>query len=300
MSIDGILNVNKPAGKTSLEVVDLVRRLSGQRRVGHAGTLDPMATGVLPVCLGQATRVISFIVDAHKIYRAQIKLGIATDTYDAEGKATQRGDPAHIAKEQVEEVLQSLSGSILQKPPMYSALKHQGQRLYELARAGIEVERQEREVEVFRLEMVAWQPPLLTVEVECGKGTYIRSLAHDLGQALGCGAHLRELARLKSGPFDIGDSLTIPQLEDSFRHNYWPDLLYPMDVVLERWCAAIVCKEKEQAIRNGRALSLGDGEDRAYCRAYSLDGRFLAVLRFIPENGLWQPAKVFSASDEAS
>lgn len=281
-----------------MEVVDLVRRLSGQRRVGHAGTLDPGATGVLPICLGQATRVTSFIVDARKIYQAQIELGVSTDTYDAEGKVTQRADPSHITREKVEGVLQSLSGSILQRPPMYSALKHQGKRLYELARAGIEVERQERRAEVFRLEMVAWQPPLLTIEVECGKGTYIRSLAHDLGQALGCGAHLKELIRLKSGPFDIGDSLTIPQLEDCFRHGYWPELLYPMDVLLENWVAAIVSEEKEQAIRNGRLLPLGDGKDRAYCRAYSLDGRFLAVLRFIPENGLWQPEKVFPARNE--
>lgn len=300
MSIDGILNINKPAGVTSLEVVDLVRRLSGQRRVGHAGTLDPGATGVLPICLGQATRVISFIVDARKTYQAQIELGVSTNTYDAEGKVTQMIDPSRITREEVEGVLQSLSGSILQKPPMYSALKHQGKRLYELARAGIEVEREERRAEVFRLEMVAWQPPLFTIEVECGKGTYIRSLAHDLGQSLGCGAHLRELVRLKSGPFDISDSLTLPQLEDSFQHNYWPDLLYPMDVVLERWVAAIVSQEKEQAISNGRPLALGEGEDKAYCRAYSLDGRFLAVLRFIPENGLWQPQKVFSVSNEVT
>ncbi len=300
MSIDGILNVNKPAGKTSLEVVDLVRRLSKQRRVGHAGTLDPGATGVLPICLGQATRVSSFIVDSHKVYQARIQLGISTDTYDAEGKVTQRGDPSYIAKEEVERVLPSLCGSILQKPPMYSALKHRGKRLYELARAGIEVERQERETEVFRLEMVAWQPPFFRVEVECGKGTYIRSLAHDLGQALGCGAHLRELVRLKSGPFHIGDSLTLTELEDSFRHDYWPDLLHPIDMVLEHWVAAIVSKEKEQAIKNGRPLALGDGKGKAYCRAYSLDGRFLAVLRFIPENSLWQPERVFPAGNEAT
>jgi len=300
LCIDGILNVNKPAGKTSLEVVDLVRRLSGQRRVGHAGTLDPGATGVLPICLGQATRVTSFIVDARKIYQARIELGISTDTYDAEGKVTQRVDPSHITREKVEGVLQSLSGSILQRPPMYSALKYRGKRLYELARAGIEVERRQRRTEVFRLEMIAWEPPLFTIEVECGKGTYIRSLAHDLGQALGCGAHLRELIRLKSGPFDIGDSLTIPQLEDSFRYGYWPDVLYPMDVVLEHWVAAIVSEEKERAIRNGRPLALGDGVDKAYCRAYSLDGRFLAVLRFMPENGLWRPEKVFSASTEVT
>ena len=294
MSINGILNVNKPAGKTSLEIVALVRRWSRQRHIGHAGTLDPGATGVLPICLGQAARVSPFIVAAHKTYQAEIELGVSTDTYDAAGKVTQRVDPSHIIREQVEGVFPSLRGTILQKPPMYSALKHQGERLYKLARAGITVERGERKAEVFRLELLQWQPPLFTIEVECGKGTYIRSLAHDLGQSIGCGAHLRRLVRLRCGPFDINDSLTIPQLEDSFRHNYWQDLLYPMDVVLEHWIAAIVSKEKEHDIRNGRPLALGNGDDKGHCRAYSLDGRFLAVLRFLPEKGVWQPEKVFS------
>ncbi len=294
LSINGILNINKPAGKTSLEIVDLVRRWSRQRHIGHAGTLDPGATGVLPICLGQAARVSPFIVAAHKTYRAEIELGVATDTYDAEGKVTQRVDPSHITKEQVEGVFPSLRGTILQKPPMYSALKHQGERLYKLARAGITVEREDRKAEVFRLELLQWQPPFFTIEVECGKGTYIRSLAHDLGQSLGCGAHISRLVRLRCGPFDIDDSLTLPHLEDSFHHNYWQDFLYPMDVVLEHWIAAIVGKEKEHAISNGRPLELDNGNDKGYCRAYSLDGRFLAVLRFLPENGLWQPEKVFS------
>lgn len=271
-----------------------MRRLSSQRRIGHVGTLDPEATGVLPICLGQAARLSPFIVADRKTYRAEIELGVSTDTYDAAGKVTQRVDPSHITREQVEGVFPSLRGTILQKPPMYSALKHQGKRLYKLARAGIAVEREERRAEVFRLELLQWQPPLFTIEVECGKGTYIRSLAHDLGQSLGCGAYLRRLARLRCGPFDINDSITLPQLEDSFRHNYWQDFLYPIDVVLEHWIAAIVSKEKEHAIRNGRPLDLGNGDDKGHCRAYSLDGRFLAVLRFLPENGLWQPEKVFS------
>jgi len=300
LSINGILNINKPAGKTSAEVVNLVRQLSRQRRVGHAGTLDPGATGVLPICLGQAARVSPFIMVAHKTYQAEIELGVSTDTYDAEGKVTHRVNPAHISRQQVEAVLPSLRGSILQKPPMYSALKHQGKRLYELARAGIEVEREGRRAEVFRLELLAWQPPLFTIEVECGKGTYIRSLVHDLGQSLGCGAHLRKLVRLRCGLFDINDSLTLAQLEDSFRRNYWQDLLYPMDVVLEHWLAAIVSKGNEHAIRNGRPLALGQGEEEVHCRAYSLDGRFLAVLRFLPENGLWHPEKVFSNSNNGT
>lgn len=294
MSIDGILNINKPAGITSLEVVKIVKRLSEERSVGHVGTLDPGATGVLPVCLGQATRVIPFIVEAHKIYLAKIELGVTTDTYDADGNITQKVDPSYITREQMEGVLPSFIGSILQKPPMYSAVKHQGKRLYDLARAGIEVEREPRTADIFRLELMDWQPPLCTIAVECGKGTYIRSLAHDLGQSLGCGAHIIELARLRSGLFDIDDSLTIPQLEASFQRNHWQDVLYPMDMVLEHWMAVIVNREKENAIRNGQQLALVAGEDTDYCRAYSIDGRFLAVLRFIPEKSLWQPEKVFA------
>ena len=296
MGVDGILNIDKPAGSTSLKIVNLVRQLTGQRRVGHAGTLDPGATGVLPVCLGQATRIIPFLVDAAKIYRAEVELGIATTTYDAEGEVTGRIDPSFVTREQAEGVLSSFLGSILQTPPMYSAVKHQGRRLYEFARAGIEVERNKRRAHIFRLQLLRWQPPFFTIEIECGKGTYIRSLAHDTGQALGCGACLRNLVRLRSGMFDISDSLTTHQLEDAFHHGYWQNLLYPMDVVLEHWIAAIVSQEHEQDIRWGRPLALEgeEGEDKGRCRAYSLDGRLLAVLRFNAERGLWQPEKVFS------
>jgi len=299
LSIDGILNIDKPAGSTSLKIVNLVRRLSRQQRVGHAGTLDPNATGVLPICLGQATRIIPFLIDAPKTYCAEAELGISTATYDAEGEVTSRVDPSFVNREQLEEVLSSFLGSILQTPPMYSAVKYQGKRLYDLARAGIEVERKKRRVHIFHLELLRWQPPFFTIEIECGKGTYIRSLVHDLGQSLGCGSHLRNLVRLRSGLFEIGDSLTIPQLEDAFRHGYWQKLLYPMDAVLEHWIAAIVSQEKEQDIRWGRPLTLDgeEGEDKDRCRAYSLDGRFLAVLRFITERGLWQPEKVFSGDE---
>jgi tRNA pseudouridine55 synthase len=293
LSVNGILNINKPARKTSLDIVTLLRRWSRQQHIGHAGTLDPEATGVLPVCLGQAARVSHFVVAASKTYHAEIELGVSTDTYDAEGKVTQRVDPSHITREQVEELFPSLSGTILQKPPMYSALKHQGERLYKLARAGITVEREERKAEVFRLELLQWHPPFFTIEVECGKGTYIRSLAHDLGQSLGCGAYITRLVRLRCGPFNITDSLTLPQLEDAFLHNYWQDFLYPMDIVLEHWIAAIVGEEKERAIRNGRPLALNISDDKGHCRAYSLDGRFLAVLRFLPQEKEWQPEKVF-------
>ena len=171
--MDGILNIDKPWGKTSFSIVAMVKRLSGERRVGHAGTLDPAATGVLPVCLGQGTRIIEFLVDMTKAYRAEIELGVATDTYDTSGQITRRGDLSGISQRQLESALSPFRGLIQQTPPMYSAIKYQGKRLYQLARAGIEVERQSRPTKIHHLELIDWQPPVATLEIVCDKGTYI-------------------------------------------------------------------------------------------------------------------------------
>ncbi len=308
--MDGILNINKPWGKTSFSVVAMVRRLTGERRVGHAGTLDPAATGVLPICLGQGTRVVEFLVEATKAYRAEIELGVATDTYDAGGRIIQRGDTSGISRDQLESGLASFSGLIWQTPPMYSAVKYQGKPLYKLARAGVTVERRSRLAKILRLELVDWQPPVATIEVACGKGTYIRSLADDLGQALGCGAYLKSLIRLRCGIFDIRDAVSVPQLEDAFRYGYWQYFVHPVDSVLLHWAAMVVSGDTGRRISNGRPLFLGNsegGEGGSYleqpiprgsssgnrCRAYALDGRFLGVLRFNSERGHWQPEKVF-------
>jgi tRNA pseudouridine55 synthase len=287
--------MDKPRGKTSFGVVALVRRLSGERRVGHAGTLDPEATGVLPVLLGQGTRLIEFLADATKVYKAEIELGIATDTYDATGKVTQRCDVSSLTREQVETAVASFSGFVDQIPPMYSAVKHKGIPLYRWARAGIELPRKARRVEFSRLEIINWQLPLLTLDVECSKGTYIRSLAHDLGQKLGCGAHLRNLVRLKSGPFHISDAVSVSKLEDAFRKGYWSELVYPMDTAVLHLPPMTVDEDGERAIINGRPLALateGDVSAR-FCRAYSGDGRFIALLRYDEERGYWKPVKVF-------
>ncbi len=292
MSSDGILNIDKPAGLTSFQVVALVRRLSGQRRVGHGGTLDPLARGVLPVALGQGTRVLEFLGEATKTYRAQIRLGVTTDTYDAEGRIIEERDASAIGRELAEAALASFRGTIQQRPPPYSALKEGGQRLYHWARAGVEVRRPPRPIHVLRLEMVAWQPPLLTVEVECGKGTYLRSLAHDLGQVLGCGAHLHELIRLRNGPFTIDDGLSLSELEDAFGGGYWREFLYPLDFVLLHHPAAILGREKSAAVLAGRQVALREAGPET-CRGYSWEGDFVAILRYRPEAGLWHPDKVF-------
>ena len=310
--MDGILNINKPQGKTSFSTVATVKRLTGERRVGHAGTLDPEATGVLPICLGKGTRVIEFLVDTTKAYRAQIELGVATDTYDGSGRITQQGDPSGISREQLESALAPFRGLIQQTPPMYSAVKHQGKRLYELARAGIKVERKSRPATIYHLELTDWQLPVATIEVVCSKGTYIRCLAHDLGQALGSGANIKSLTRLRCGLFDIKDSVSLAQLEDACRSGYWQHLVYPIDIVFSDWAAIIVNDDTGRLIRNGRPVVLEDNYHRKqtdcpekqpkadppsnenHCRVYTLDGSFLGVLRFNPESGEWQPEKVFT------
>ena len=263
----------------------MVKRLSGERRVGHAGTLDPAATGVLPVCLGRGTRVIEFLVDTTKTYHAQIELGVATDTYDGSGQITQQGDTSGIKQRQLKSALDLFRGLIQQTPPMYSAIKHRGQPLYKLARAGIEVERKSRPATIHRLELISWEPPVVTVEIECSKGTYIRSIAHDLGQLLGCGAHLKSLIRTRCGPFEITDTVSISQLEDVFRYGYWQRFVYPVDFVLLHWAAIILSDDTSQAIRNGCPLVFGDDTSAEHCRVYAPDGRFLGLMRFNPEKG---------------
>jgi len=308
--MDGLLNINKPPGPTSFDIVAKVRKLSGERRVGHAGTLDPTATGVLPVCLGQATRVTEFLVDSTKVYRAEIELGTTTDTYDASGVTTKTGDISEINREQLESSLTSFRGTIQQVPPLYSAIKYQGKPLYELARAGITVERKSRPVTIHNLDLLDWQPPVITIEAACGKGTYIRSLAYDLGENLGCGAHLKSLIRLRYGLFEIKDAVPLPELEEAFRSGHWQELIHPIDSVLLHFKAVVVDDNAREDIRNGRPLNLEDTDtdridnnpkltvpDKTFtenrCRAYSLDGSFLGILRLDPEKGHWQPQKIF-------
>lgn len=293
------MNIDKPSGQTSFSVVALVKRLSRERRVGHAGTLDPMATGVLPVCLGQGTRVVEFLLATAKTYRAQIELGVATDTYDASGRVTRRGDASGVDREQLESALASFLGIIQQTPPMYSAVKYKGQRLYQLARAGVEVEPKSRPAQIYHLEIEDWQPPVVTIVVECGKGTYIRSLAHDLGQSLGCGANLKGLSRLSYGPFDLKNSISLSDLEDAFHYGYWQHFLHPIDSVLLPWQAMVVSNATEQVIKRGAPLTLEKGKhlpagsSEVHCRTYTSDGYLLGVLRFNSRSRQWQPEKVF-------
>jgi tRNA pseudouridine55 synthase len=295
--LDGILNIDKPSGMTSHAVVARLRHLSGQRRVGHAGTLDPDATGVLPVCLGKATRVIEFFSDAVKIYRACIELGTATDTYDASGKVTSLCNASGIDRQMVETALEDFRGSIEQTPPMFSALKHRGQPLYRLARAGITVARPSRTVTIHRLELLSCEFPEVTLEIECSKGTYIRSLAHDLGVSLKCGAHLKNLVRTRNGMFDITGASGLSVVEEAFAAGNAAGLLYPVDSVLQDMERLDLDGPAALAVSMGKALPdilpPGASADE-YRRAYWPDGRFLAVLYYDREESAWRPKKVFT------
>lgn len=293
MAIDGILNIDKPLGLTSFQVVAKVKRLTGQQRVGHGGALDPLATGVLPICLGKGTRVAEYFMLAPKTYKAQIELGITTDSYDAAGKVLQRTDPSKVNLQQLKQNLDKFTGWLDQTPPMYSALRHHGKHLYELARAGQEVARQPRKIHISRIELIDFQPPAFTIEIDCSKGTYIRSLAHDLGQNLGCGAYLKNLIRLRCGPFHVQDASSLSNFDEMVRRGEWQCLLHPIDTILQPLKSVSVDETGQRNIEQGRSLNLEIDSDQELCRAYAQDGRFLSILRFQQESGLWHPEKVF-------
>jgi tRNA pseudouridine55 synthase len=295
--MDGILNINKPTGMTSHDVVARVRKVLGQRRVGHAGTLDPAASGVLPICTGQATRVAEYLSESGKAYRATITFGITTDTYDAEGTVTRTTSATTLSRAYIESLLPSFRGEQMQVPPRYSAIKQQGQPAYKRARAGEELELAARPITITRLEIIDWTPPSLVLDIECSKGTYIRSLAHDLGERSGYGAHLSALVRTRSGPFHLAESITLEQLAGAIERGDVGAYLYPADVALEGYPAIRLDEETAARVRHGNAFGGYDDETsiggNRLARVYDSDGRFLAIAEWDEERQVWQPVKVF-------
>ena len=294
----GWLNLYKPANITSFGVVKKIKKKFKINKIGHAGTLDPQATGVLPICFGQATRVMEYLVDSPKTYRASVHLGVSTDTYDSQGMVTDIRSISSVREKDIVRELESFRGVFEQVPPMYSALKQDGQRLYNLARAGKDVVRPPREVQVYSLQIRQWKPPELELDIDCGRGMYVRSLAHDLGVALGCGAHLSKLARLHSGPFDISKSVTIEEVEEATLQRNWQSMVFPVDYPLLNLKAAIVQKPKNDAVRRGRDIYIGlhpeAGAKGDMYRLYSEEGHFVALIRPASVRGLWRAQKVFS------
>ena len=270
---NGILVIDKPAGWTSHDVVAKLRGILHVKRIGHAGTLDPMDTGVLPVFVGRATRAVEFAAEREKEYIAGLRLGVVTDTQDCTG-TTLETHPVEVTRDQVEAILDRFRGDLQQIPPMYSAVKKNGRKLYELARRGVEVERQPRPVTIHQLELLDQVSPTdYTLRVLCSKGTYVRTLCHDMGQALGCGGTLFSLRRTRSAGFTLEDAVT---LEDVAAAADPAALLLPVDAYFSGYPVLQLQNEaEEKRIRNGNSLTL-DGPDGTY-RVYSRQGEFLAL-----------------------
>lgn len=281
---------------TSHHVVARVRRILGVRRVGHAGTLDPLATGVLPILVGAATRLAEYFIGWPKTYRFVARLGVSTDTYDADGSVTSVRDPSGITAEQIEAVLQRFRGEIRQRPPAYSAVKREGRRLYSYARAAEPVEVEPRVVHVYRFELIDFRPPDAEFVVECGSGTYVRSLANDVGEALGVGAHAIVLRRLAVGPLTVDDAHRLDDVEAAAKEARIEDVLLAPDSALPDAPRAALGPRESRAIAHGQPVhlpSLGYWyDDGAVARAYDASGRFVAVLRYCRRDARWQPAKV--------
>ncbi len=249
--VDGVVLLDKPAGLSSNQALQRVRRLFNARKAGHTGTLDPFATGLLPLCFGEASKTTAFLLDATKAYRAEARLGQATATGDPEGEVVESGPVPTVSAEAIETVLAGLTGDIEQVPPMYSALKHEGKPLYELARQGITVPRKARPVTIHALELVEWSPPRLVFDVVCSKGTYVRTLAEDIAGALGTVAHLTALRRLRVGPFDAAGMVALDTLEAAAEAGSLKDHLLPVDAGLPDWPLVTLDTAGARAFRHG-------------------------------------------------
>lgn len=292
----GFFNIDKPAGWTSHDVVARVRRIISERQVGHAGTLDPMATGVLLVCVGRATRLVEYVSALPKVYRATVTFGVETDTWDAEGRVIAERDATGLVLEQLSQLLERFRGEIEQVPPMYSALKRGGQPLYRLARAGQTVEREPRTVRIHRLDILGWEPPHLSLMIECSPGTYIRSLAHDLGQVADVGAHLSALVRTAIGHFDLENAVELEILADPDAADGWRRWLIEPHEALQHLPSVTVSEEQARDLGHGRSIELPEVISGEICCAYDASHRLIAVL--VPDEapGWWRPRKVLVAT----
>ncbi len=252
----GIVLVDKDKGLTSHEVVDRIREIFEQRRVGHMGTLDPQATGLIVIAVGRATRLFPFLVKGHKVYRGKIRLGIETDTYDAEGKVVREVKDFDIPEALLRKTMKEFVGKIKHKPPPYSAKKVRGKRLYELARLGEKVDPEPIEVTVFYWRLLSYEPPYFTFDIKCSTGTYVRSLAHELGQKLGVGAHLAELRRLRSGEFSVEQAHTLEEIEEFKRQGKLDEIVIPVNKVLQEYPIVYLTAEGARRARHGNFIPL--------------------------------------------
>ena len=301
----GIINVYKEAGYTSFDVVARLRGILKIKKIGHTGTLDPDATGVLPVCINKATKLCDMLTDKDKVYECVMNLGIETDTYDLSGRILDR-KTVDVTEKQVEDALMGFVGDIMQVPPMYSALKVNGKKLYELAREGKEIERAARPVTIFSIDILDMSLPEVTVRIHCSKGTYIRSLCHDVGEVLGCGCAMKSLVRTRVSIFDISDAKTLDEIEKIVKAGNLKGIMLPLDQVFDNMGTVFVVPT-EEAIKhavNGAKIpaelvfaeSVSSFEEGIKYRLYLPDNRFLGVYTYT--DGLFTLEKIFLEEEE--
>ena len=300
--IHGVLNIYKEKGYTSHDVVARLRRIVGQKKIGHTGTLDPEAEGVLPVCLGKATKLCDLLTDKDKTYEAVLLLGISTDTQDTTGKILEEKNTVDLRKEAVREVVLSFEGEYDQIPPMFSALKVGGKKLYELARDGKEVERKPRHVQIYRIRILQIDLPRVRMEVTCSKGTYIRTLCHDIGEKLGCGGCMESLLRTRVERFGVAESLRISEVEQLMDEGTLQEHMIKVDEMFPDYQKVYLTPEASAAVRNGNSFRLGDViwiselsgfQNAERVRVYDEERNFIAVYEFEKENQLFKIVKMF-------
>ena len=294
--VEGFIALDKPRGPTSHEVIQDLKKRFGLPKIGHAGTLDPMATGLLLLCIGEATKFSRFLIEADKAYVAQLVLGESTDTYDADGQITEKKSIKGITNDSVERALSELRGTILQKPPMFSAKKNKGRRLYKLARQGKEIEREELPVNIYKNKLLAFEGSRISLEIECSKGTYIRSIAHDLGKSLGCGAHLGALRRTKVGKFSERDMVSSDTLSHS---ESWDSFLSPIGSSLSQLPSLVLKADDCGKLLNGQQVLLEKKKNHGcwvlYESSNEMHKRFIGVGE-VKENRVLRPMRMISVS----
>ena len=294
--MNGIINVYKEQGFTSHDVVAKLRGIVGQKKIGHTGTLDPDAVGVLPVCLGRATKLCDMLTDKDKVYEAVMLLGVETDTQDTTGQILKSSETDELTEEQVRAAVLDFVGDYNQVPPMYSALKINGKKLYELAREGKTVERAARRVQIFDIEILSIALPRVTMKVHCSKGTYIRTLCHDMGEKLGCGAAMESLVRTKVGKFELKDAITLAQAEEAVKSGAIQDKVLGIEEILGEY-PRICCKEEgDRLLANGNPLPQGvvsGCEKQGWIRMCSSGGAFAGVYQWDERRFLYFPVKMF-------
>lgn len=296
---NGIINVYKEKGYTSFDVVARMRGICGQKKIGHTGTLDPDAEGVLPVCLGKATKVCDMLTDSDKVYRAVMQLGVETDTQDMTGTILKEADTSGLAEQYVMGVVMQFEGEIFQVPPMYSALKVNGKKLCDLARAGVTVERKARPVTIYKIFVENIELPYVTMTVSCSKGTYIRTLCHDIGAKLGCGAAMKSLVRLQAAGYRIEDAYKLDALQEFSESGTLKDVVTPIERVFEVYPVLTAKPEFDIMLKNGNKMALQQFQEmikpelEMKVRVRMSDGRFAAVYEYREDLGLFRPLKMF-------